>query len=772
MTRAIVAFDFDGDALTYSAAGLPTGLGINAATGIISGTVASDAAATYNVTVAASDSALRTAVEFSWIVSAPGALAVDQVVFADAFGSMVTTPPFSTSVAGETLIAFATAAQPTRTGVQTALVTGGGLSWTLVTRANTQAGTAEIWQATASGLLSDITVSATVEIGGDPLTLTVVTFAGAAGVGASAAANDVTGAPLVSLTTTTAGSFVYGAGNDWDQGVARTPAPDQEIVHEYVTNTADTYWVQRYVGPVAAAGTVVQLNDTDPTTDRWNFAAVEIVPQPVVAPSVTASPTLAVAGTTITVTVANGPGHTTDLVGLFAVDADNSDFQAWEYLNGSQTPPASGLTSATLNFVAPTAPGLYNFRLFAAGNSTTPVATSNSVLVPSSLTINNVSIVEGNSGTTNAVFTVTLTPASPVSVTVDYATADGSATAGSDYLATTGTVTFPAGTTTQMIAVAVNGDTTIEPDETFFVNLSDATNAVIGAGRGKATIMNDDFPALKISDVTVVEGNSGTTNAVFTVTLTPASPVSVTVKYATANGTATAGSDYVATTGTLTFPAGTTTRTITVSVLGDTAVEPDETFVVNLSGATNATIADAQGVGTIANDDTAATLEGRMFGFGGVDEGHTRNRFLFRVSERNTRDYGRLEFWSTDDRNDDDDDGDCDGDHDRDYGRNHHNVRLRFESTAISSVTFSDDPAFTPGSGRRQPTVDSVVFAGAGKWNGKSGYTFEVRATDQGEPGRNRDTFSLVVKDSRGTIVASVSGKIDSGNIQSTRLAR
>ena len=68
------------------------------------------------------------------------------------------------------------------------------------------------------------------------------------------------------------------------------------------------------------------------------------------------------------------------------------------------------------------------------------------------------------------------------------------------------------------------------------------------------------------------------------------------------------------------------------------------------------------------------------------------------------------------------------------------------------------------------PRVDSVSFAGTGKWNGKPGYTFKVTATDQGEPGRRHDTFSLVIKDARGTIVASVSGDLDGGNIQSTRL--
>ena len=108
----------------------------------------------------------------------------------------------------------------------------------------------------------------------------------------------------------------------------------------------------------------------------------------------------------------------------------------------------------------------------------------------------------------------------------------------------------------------------------------------------------------------MAEGNSGTTNAVFTVTLSAASASTVTVDYATANGTATAGSDYTAATGTLSFAAGTTSKTITVPVTGDTTVESTETFVVNLTNAVGATLADAQGVGTITNDDTATPPAG------------------------------------------------------------------------------------------------------------------------------------------------------------------
>lgn len=125
--------------------------------------------------------------------------------------------------------------------------------------------------------------------------------------------------------------------------------------------------------------------------------------------------------------------------------------------------------------------------------------------------------------------------------------------------------------------------------------------------------------------------------------------------------------------------------------------------------------------------------------------------------------------------NDDDDDYDGrgrghKGDDDRDYGRRHHSSASHFQATSVTTVSFSNDPDFQPGRGRNQPTVDSVVFSGIGKWNGRTGYTFVATATDQGEPGRRRDTFSLVVKDSAGRIVAQVDDALDGGNIQSLRL--
>ncbi|MEH2114424.1 MAG: Calx-beta domain-containing protein [Nostoc sp.] len=223
------------------------------------------------------------------------------------------------------------------------------------------------------------------------------------------------------------------------------------------------------------------------------------------------------------------------------------------------------------------------------------------------LSINNISVTEGNTGTTNATFTVTLSAASTSAVTVNYATANGTATAGSDYTATTGTLTFNPGNTSKTLTVAVTGDTIFEPNETFFVNLSNATNSTIADNQGLGTILNDDanLPTLSINDITVVEGQNP--QAVLTVTLSSASSQAVTVNYATTPGTATANTDYTTRSGTLTFAANTTTATITVPILNDNLNEANETFSVNLSSPTNAALQKASGTVTITDTLQAST---------------------------------------------------------------------------------------------------------------------------------------------------------------------
>jgi len=208
------------------------------------------------------------------ISSGGGTLAVKSTVFADGTGA-VTAGPFSTA-AGDLVVAFATASGPAAGG-QTLTITGGGLTWTRVARANATPGLADVWRASSPTALSNVSVTSTPSVSTYTQSLTVVTFAGAAGTGASATAG-TTGAPSVSLTATAAGSLVYAVANDWDGAIARTLGPNQALTHQWLsTATGDTYWVQNTTTRTASAGSVVQLNDTAPTADRFNIAAVEIL---------------------------------------------------------------------------------------------------------------------------------------------------------------------------------------------------------------------------------------------------------------------------------------------------------------------------------------------------------------------------------------------------------------------------------------------------------------------------------------------------------------
>jgi hypothetical protein len=204
---------------------------------------------------------------------------------------------------------------------------------------------------------------------------------------------------------------------------------------------------------------------------------------------------------------------------------------------------------------------------------------------------------------------VTLSAASSSSISVHYATVNGSADAGDDYAPTSGTLAFAPGVTSQTIAIAVVGDTVPEPNEGFFVALSGAVNATIARLQGAGTIVNDDqipsTPSISIAGASVAEGDHGTTNAAFVVTLAHASSLPVTVDFDTVEGTASAGSDYQHVHGTLLFAPGEVQHTIDVPVIGDETAEPDETFSVRLSRAVNATLAADRADGTIRDDDGA-----------------------------------------------------------------------------------------------------------------------------------------------------------------------
>jgi Bacterial Ig domain/Lysyl oxidase len=205
----------------------------------------------------------------------PGLLGIDAIKSVDGHGT-VTTPTLGATQTGDVLVAFVSSDGP---GSQTVTVSGGGLTWSLVRRANAIPGSAEIWKATAPASAAATTVTSTQSRTGYDQSLTVVAFSGAAGVGASSGASAGTGAPRAALTTTAAGAWVFGTGNDYDGATARTLGSGQTMRHQWLdTGSGDTFWAQSQTSPTPAAGTVVPIDDTAPTNHQWNLAAVEVLP--------------------------------------------------------------------------------------------------------------------------------------------------------------------------------------------------------------------------------------------------------------------------------------------------------------------------------------------------------------------------------------------------------------------------------------------------------------------------------------------------------------
>lgn len=281
--------------------------------------------------------------------------------------------------------------------------------------------------------------------------------------------------------------------------------------------------------------------------------------------------------------------------------------EVWQTTGGlpierqGDVPVTAGAVTTTLAPQSTTLFVLPGVRAAAPGRRASPASAP--VVLPE-LSVADVALDEGASGRQPATFAVTLSAPSPRAVRVRYATANRTATAGSDYLPASGWLTFAPGETSKAVTVRVQGDAALEPDETFALGLSGAVNATVARAAGIGTIRNDDLTGVSIGDVTVVEGHAGVTNAVFPLTLSPAVPFPVTVGYTTVGGTAKAGADFTSVTGSVTFAPGQTKASITVGVIGDARVEPNEAFSVVLSDATGATIARGRATGSITNDDT------------------------------------------------------------------------------------------------------------------------------------------------------------------------
>lgn len=273
----------------------------------------------------------------------------------------------------------------------------------------------------------------------------------------------------------------------------------------------------------------------------------------------------------------------------------------------------------------------YKFAAFASnamGESNPSWQTNAVTPLAQTLSIAQVATPEGNAGTSMATFTISLSSPTASPVTVDVNTADGSATAGSDYVArSVAGLTIPAGETSAQFQVTIDGDATVEGNEVFTVNLGNASGANIAVGQSRGVIINDDLAGLSIADARIVEGNAGQRTITFQVRLSEPLPSPVAFDVATTPGTATAGGDYLArTTVARVLDAGRTQAVFEVQVLGDNAIEADETFGVALGNVVGAVVDRAVAVGTIQDDDAPALTAAAAAGSRSVPQSRRQRR--------------------------------------------------------------------------------------------------------------------------------------------------
>jgi uncharacterized repeat protein (TIGR01451 family) len=407
-------------------------------------------------------------------------------------------------------------------------------------------------------------------------------------------------------------SQVYGGAGCGSAGCSTYKNDYIEIFNRSVSSVSVNGWSVQYAAATGTAWQVTNLPNVSIPAGGYLLVAESFGANGVSAlPTPDVTGTIAMSATAAKVALVN---TTTALSGACPVSASIVDFVGYGTTancnEGGANAPAPSTTTADIRAANGCTDTDSNSSDFASGapnprNSASPLNSCSSL---PNLTINDVSLNEGNAGTTSFTFTVSLSaPAGPGGVTFNIATADNTATQPSDYTMKSLTgQTIPAGSSTYSFTVLVNGDTSPETNETFFVNVTTVTGANVTDGMGLGTIVNDDAaPNLTINDVSLNEGNAGTTTFTFTVSLSAPAPTGgVTFDIATQDSSATQPSDYTMKSLTAqTIPAGSSTYTFDVLVNGDTTPEADETFFVNVTNVTNAITTDGQGLGTIVNDD-------------------------------------------------------------------------------------------------------------------------------------------------------------------------
>ena len=443
--------------------------------------------------------------------------------------------------------------------------------------------------------------------------------------------DDATASPTVNLS---GGSETEGASVDFT--VSLSVASAQTVTVEYATAsgtaTSGTDFTATSGTLTFAARTdsqTVSVSTTNDSTDEENETFTLTLSNPTNAtlgddaatgtirdnddpPSVSVGAANADEGDDVVFTVSLSPASGKQVTVQYATSSGSAtsgtDFTA---ASGTLT-FAAGTTSQTVR-VATTSDSTieqnenFAFRLSSptnailAANDSTATGTINDDGPPA---VSVLDATQPEGGSVN--FTVSLSTSTTQEVTVQYATASGTATSGTDFTAKSGTLTFAARTDSQTVSVSTTNDSTDEENETFTLTLSSPTNATLGDDTATGTITdNDDPPTVSVAGGSATEGAS----VDFTVSLSTASAKEVTVQYATASDTATSGTDFTAASGTLTFSAGTDSQTVSVSTTGDSTDEENETFTLTLSSPTNATLgATTTATGTINDDDGTSTL--------------------------------------------------------------------------------------------------------------------------------------------------------------------
>lgn len=263
-----------------------TPVGTATGTSWVDGNVVSGTTYTYTVTAqdasgnisGPSNGALVTAIVGARMITVDKLVTVHRGTSSDT----ISATGLTTTGSNQLILAFVSSDGPSDVGTASiSSLSGGGLVWTLRKRANAQPGTAEIWQAVAPGPLTNATITARQSSGSWQSAMTVVAFTNAdTTLGTVVGVSASFGAPTASLTTTRAGSWVWGVGTDWSTAVSRSVGANQSLVDQYLPPAGDTYWVQRQITSTATSGTAVMVNDTSPTTDSWDLAIVEILAAP------------------------------------------------------------------------------------------------------------------------------------------------------------------------------------------------------------------------------------------------------------------------------------------------------------------------------------------------------------------------------------------------------------------------------------------------------------------------------------------------------------